>query len=259
VIYIGTSGWQYASWKGTYYPSDVPQARWLEHYAEHFQTQEVNNAFYRLPKAETFVHWAERTPDDFVMVVKMSRYLTHIKRLREADEPVQRFMERARGLGSKLGPVLLQLPPNLQAERLPELDHTLSLFPDDVRVAVEFRHESWFTDETYDVLRRYGAAFCLADSPRRRTPVVRTADWGYLRLHEGKATPQPCYGERALDRWAETLAEVFGREPDVFVFFNNDPKGCAVRDARLFALACDRHGLAHTRVPGPRDVRVASA
>ena len=258
MIWIGTSGWQYKSWKGTYYPPDVPQTRWLEFYAEHFQTQELNNSFYRLPTASAFSQWAERTPDDFVMVVKMSRYLTHIKRLREADEPVHRFLERARCLGDKLGPVLLQLPPNLQAERLPELDHTLGLFPSDVRLAVEFRHESWFTDETYDVLRRHRAAFCLADSPKRKTPVVRTADWGYLRLHEGRAHPRPCYGEKALDTWARTLGEVFGPEPDVFVFFNNDPRGCAVRDARLFALACDRHGLPHTRVPAPGDVHVSA-
>jgi len=257
VIWIGTSGWQYASWKATFYPPDVPQARWLEHYAERFQTQELNNSFYRLPSADAFTAWAERTPDDFVMVVKMSRYLTHIKRLRDADEPVARFLERARCLGHKLGPVLLQLPPNLKAERLPELGHTLGLFPADVRLAVEFRHESWFTDQTYEVLRSHGAAFCLADSPRRRTPVVRTAEWGYLRLHEGRAAPRPCYGEKALDTWAERLAELFGPAPDVFVFFNNDPRGCAVRDARLFALACDRHGLPHTRVPGPREVHVS--
>jgi uncharacterized protein YecE (DUF72 family) len=258
VIWIGTSGWQYSSWRTTFYPPDVPQARWLEFYAQHFQTQELNNSFYRLPKAEAFAAWAARTPDDFVMVVKMSRYLTHIKRLREPEEPVHRFMERARCLGEKLGPVLVQLPPNLNAERLPELDRTLGLFPPSVRVTVEFRHESWFTEETYDVLRRYNAAFCLADSPRRKTPVIRTSDWGYVRLHEGKATPRPCYGEKALDRWAETLAATFGDQPDVFVFFNNDPRGCAVRDARLFALACDRRGLPHTRVPGPKDVRVSA-
>jgi uncharacterized protein YecE (DUF72 family) len=257
VIWIGTSGWQYTSWKRVFYPPDVPQARWLEHYAEHFQVQELNNSFYRLPTASAFEQWRARTPDDFVMVVKMSRYLTHIKRLRDADEPVSRFMERASGLGSKLGPVLLQLPPTLQAERMPELDHTLALLgAKGVRCAVEFRHDSWFTDSTYSLLERHGAAFCLADSPRRRTPVVRTASWGYVRLHEGRANPRPCYGEKALDTWAVRLAEVYGPEPDVFMFFNNDPMGCAVRDARVFALACDRHGLPHTRVPASGDVRL---
>lgn len=256
MIWIGTSGWQYTSWKGTYYPPDVPQARWLEFYAQHFQTQELNNSFYRLPSAEAFAAWAERTPDDFVMVVKVSRYLTHIKRLREADEPVARFVSRASSLGGKLGPVLLQLPPNLTVERLPELDHTLSLFPS-WRLAVEVRHESWFTDEVYDVLRRHGAAFVLADSPKRTVPVVRTADWGYLRLHEGLGRPRPCYTEKALAAWAETLASVYGPDPDVFVFFNNDPRGCAIRDAGVFARLCDRLGLPRTRATQMSDVTVA--
>ena len=256
MIWIGTSGWQYKSWRERFYPPDVPQTRWLEFYVKHFQTQELNNSFYRLPRAEAFAGWRERTPDDFVMVVKMSRYLTHIKRLKEADEPVARFMDRAQHLGPKLGPVLIQLPPTLTNERLPELDHTLSLFPSHVRLAVEVRHDSWYTDATYEVLRKYNAAFCLADSPWRYTPVVRTADWGYLRLHAGDADPHPCYSEAALEKWAETLAAEYGPDPDVFVFFNNDPEGCAPRDAILFAQACDRLGLPRTRVPELGNVRV---
>lgn len=257
MIWIGTSGWQYTSWKATFYPPDVPQSRWLEFYAQHFQTQELNNSFYRLPTEEAFSAWASRTPDDFVMVVKASRYLTHIKRLKDADEPVARFVSRARCLGSKLGPVLIQLPPNLTVERLPELQHTLSLFPSDWRLAVEVRHESWFSESVYDVLRRFDAAFVLADSPKRELPVVRTADWGYLRLHEGRGRPRPCYTERALEKWAETLASVYDPEPDVFVFFNNDPRGCAVRDAGVFAKLCDRLGLPRTRAPRASDVTVA--
>jgi uncharacterized protein YecE (DUF72 family) len=171
---------------------------------------------------------------------------------------VRRFLTNACELGPKFGAVLLQLPPNLQVERLPQLEQTLSLFPPSLRVAVELRHDSWFCDETYDVLRHFGAAFCLADSPHRKTPVVRTADWGYVRLHEGQATPRPCYGEKALDRWAGVLADTYGGGEDVFAFFNNDPRACAVRDARLFARACERHGLAHTRVPGARDVHIAA-
>lgn len=256
MIWIGTSGWQYKSWRGAYYPPDVPQARWLEFYAEHFQTQELNNSFYRLPTEAAFAQWAERTPDDFVMVVKASRYLTHIKRLRDADEPVARFVGRARFLGPKLGPVLIQLPPTLAVDRLPELQHTLSLFPPDWRLAVEFRHDSWFVEPVYELLRGFGAALVLADSPRRTTPVVCTADWGYLRLHEGQAQPRPCYSERALEKWAEVLAAEYGPEPDVFVFFNNDPRGCAVRDAGVFAQACDRLGLPRTRAPRPAEVTV---
>jgi uncharacterized protein YecE (DUF72 family) len=256
-LWIGTSGWQYKHWKRRFYPEKLPQKRWLEYYAERFATVEVNNAFYRLPEATTFTAWAERTPDDFVVVVKASRYLTHIKRLNEPAEPVKRFVERAACLGAKLGPVLLQLPPNLQA-RPDALAETLRLFPRDWRVAVEFRHESWFTNEVRALLERHNAAFCMADSPKRTTPVWRTADWGYLRLHEGTASPRPCYGRTALNSWAERLATCFTPDDDVFVFFNNDPEGCAVRDAHVFALAAERAGFHPTRVPGAREVRVGS-
>jgi uncharacterized protein YecE (DUF72 family) len=254
-VLIGTSGWQYASWKGRFYPADLRQASWLEHYADRFQVVEVNNAFYRLPEASTFQAWAERTPADFIVGVKASRYLTHIKRLSEPAEPVARFMERASHLGDKLGPVLLQLPPNLGAD-LDRLDDTLSRFPDHVRLAVEFRHDSWFTEETQAVLDKHGAAFCLADSPRRKTPVWRTAPWGYLRLHEGRASPHPCYGEQALKTWACRLAELWTADDDVYVFFNNDGNGCAVRDAAVFARTSERVGLHPTRVPAPSEVQV---
>ncbi|MDQ4133735.1 MAG: DUF72 domain-containing protein [Actinomycetota bacterium] len=252
-LWVGTSGWQYRSWRGVFYPEKLAQKHWLEHYAERFRVVEVNNAFYRLPEASTFAGWAERTPDDFLVAVKASRYLTHIRRLQEPAEPVHRLMDRARHLGIKLGPVLLQLPPNLAADGK-ALDQTLAQFPAGVRVAVEFRHESWFTDETQELLRRHGAALCLADSPRRQTPAWRTADWGYLRFHEGRATPRPCYGRGALETWARRLAELWKPADDVYVFFNNDPEGCAVRDARIFARAAVRAGLEPTRVPAAADV-----
>jgi uncharacterized protein YecE (DUF72 family) len=254
-VLVGTSGWQYTSWRGRFYPERLRQADWLEHYAARFQTVEVNNAFYRLPEASTFAAWARRTPDDFVVAVKASRYLSHIKRLADPAEPVARFMERASHLGSKLGPVLVQLPPTLAAD-LGRLDACLAQFPAHVRVTVEFRHQSWFTEETRSLLEKRGAALCLADSPRRKTPVWRTADWGYLRLHEGCASPHPCYGRRALSTWAERLAELWTRDEDVYVFFNNDGVGCAVRDAIVFARATQRAGLDATRVPAAREVTV---
>jgi uncharacterized protein YecE (DUF72 family) len=256
-VLIGTSGWQYKDWRGAFYPAGLGQGRWLEHYAGHFRTVEVNNAFYRLPEARTFEGWASRTPTDFVVAVKASRYLTHIKRLKDPAEPVARFVDRARHLGPKLGPVLLQLPPNLQID-LDSLAEALSRFPSDWKLAVEFRHDSWFVDETYQLLEGNRAALCLADSPRRKTPVRRTAGWGYVRFHEGKASPRPCYGEKALDTWAGALSELFQGDEEVYAFFNNDPRGCAVRDARLLARAVSRHGLEPTRVPGPRDVNVAA-
>lgn len=188
-------------------------------------------------------------------MVKASRYLTHIKRLAEPGEAVGRLLERARHLGSKLGPILLQLPPNLGADH-GRLADTLARFPSDVRVAVEFRHPSWFSDETRALLTERGAALCLADSPRRKTPVWRTAGWGYVRLHEGRAAPHPCYGRHALGTWASRLAELWAPGDDVFCYFNNDGQACAVRDAVLFARALERVGLHPTRVPAPDDVRV---
>jgi uncharacterized protein YecE (DUF72 family) len=254
-LLIGTSGWQYRSWRETFYPVGVPQARWLEHYAARFQTVEVNAAFYRLPEARTFADWARRTPDDFLVAVKMSRYLTHVRRLREPAEPVKLFLSRARELGPKLGPVLLQLPPTLRAD-LAALDATLGCFPSDVRVAVELRHESWFTDQTADLLAAHGAALCLADGPRLRTPVWLTADWAYLRLHAGRATPPPCYGRAALSGWARRLSEGWGPDADTFAYFNNDERCCAVRDATVLAALGRRAGLAPTRVPRTNEVRV---
>ena len=254
-VLVGTSGWQYRDWRGTFYPPKLPQGEWLEHYARHFQTVEVNNAFYRLPEPKTFAAWAERTPADFTVVVKASRYLTHIRRLKEPEEAIGRFTDHARHLGAKLGPVLLQLPPDLKVD-VDRLDRALSCFPSGWRLAVEFRHASWFVDETRAVLTARGAALCLADSPRRRTPVWRTAGWTYLRLHEGRATPHPCYGRTALQTWAQRLTEVVAADEDAWVFFNNDGRACAVRDARVFASAVERAGLRATRVPGARDVKI---
>jgi uncharacterized protein YecE (DUF72 family) len=256
-VLVGTSGWQYGHWRGRFYPKGVAQARWLEYYAERFATVESNAAFYRLPEERTFKDWARRTPDDFVMAVKASRYLTHVRRLREPAEPVARLMERASALGRKLGPILLQLPPDFRAA--PELlDATLAEFGPRVRVAVELRHDSWWTDDVRELLAAHGAALCLADSPHRRTPYWRTADWGYLRLHEGRARPHPCYGRTALGTWARRLAELWppAEGADVFAYFNNDPEGCALRDARWFAAAAGRAGFEVTRVPGAREVSV---
>lgn len=245
---IGTSGWQYRDWKDRFYPKGTPQRLWLEHFAGAFATVEVNNAFYRLPEKKTFEQWRDRTPDDFVVAVKMSRYLTHVKRLREPSEPVARFLGRAEGLGGKLGPVLLQLPPTLQAD-LDALDRTLGAFPAGIRVAVEPRHRSWFTDECRALLERRKAALCWADRKGRPlSPLWTTADWGYLRLHEGGAQPRPRYGATALGKWLARL----GRFSQAYVYFNNDQHGAAVEDATVMAAMARRRGDAVSRTPGAR-------
>lgn len=252
-VFVGTSGWQYKDWRGAFYPQQVKQADWLEHYAQRFATVEINASFYRLPPRERFQTWSARTPDDFVLCPKTSRFLTHMKRLKDPEEPVQRFLDAALGLGAKIGPALLQLPPNFGID-LERLDRTLTLFGDRVPVAVELRHESWWTDDTRSLLSEHGAALCWADRASAWiSPLWRTAAWGYVRFHEGRAA-WPCYGKTALDRAAADVAAEFGDADDVYAFFNNDPRGCAVRDARWFAAACRRHGLTTTRVPAARDI-----
>jgi len=161
-VLIGTSGWQYRDWRGRFYPDRLPQRSWLEYYAGHFATVELNNAFYRLPERSTYEGWRARTPPGFVMAVKASRYLTHVKRLREPEEPVARLLERARGLGPRLGPVLLQLPPTMRCDA-ELLDRCLRCFPSDVRVAVEPRHPSWWSTDVETTLTRHRAALCWAD------------------------------------------------------------------------------------------------
>jgi uncharacterized protein YecE (DUF72 family) len=253
-VWIGTSGWHYRDWRRAFYPGSMPKESWLEWYASAFATVESNNAFYRLPERRQFEEWADRSPDDFVMAVKVSRYLSHIKRLRDPEEPIGRFLERVGGLGSKLGPVLLQLPPTLRAD-VPALSAVLELVPADVRVAVEFRHDSWFSDRVRAVLEHHRAALCLADRRGVRAPLWRTADWTYVRFHEGRARPGPCYGRTALRTWAERLAGEWEPSSEIFAYFNNDPRACAPRDAARFAIAVERVGLRPSRVPPVRSVR----
>jgi uncharacterized protein YecE (DUF72 family) len=253
-VLVGTSGWQYADWRRRYYPAGVPQTRWFEQLLGDFATVELNVSFYRLPKREVFEGWRARSPADAVITVKASRYLTHVRRLREPAEPVGRLMDRAAGLGAKLGPVLLQLPPDLQADST-ALAETLASFPAGVRVAVEPRHPSWWSDDIRRVLTEHGAALCWADRRGRPvTPPWRTADWGYLRLHEGRAAVWPFYGRRALATWAERIAAAYADAEDVFVYFNNDPGCAAVDNAITFAREVGRLARTATRVPAERPV-----
>ncbi|WP_051807597.1 DUF72 domain-containing protein [Actinoplanes subtropicus] len=245
---VGTSGWQYRDWRGGLYPEKLPQRLWLERYAENFATVEVNNAFYRLPEKSTFEQWRARTPDDFVVAVKMSRYLTHVKRLEDPAEPVARFLDRAAGLTDKLGPVLLQLPPTLKGDPA-ALEQTLAQFPRHVEVAVEPRHPTWFTDETRAVLEKHGAALCWADRKGRPlNPLWQTAGFGYIRMHEGRAAPWPRYGRAALRTWLDRAGQ-FDR---TYVFFNNDPGGAAVADATALAAMARRRGVEVSRHPAVR-------
>lgn len=245
---MGTSGWQYPHWRRVFYPAKLPQRMWLPYFAERFQTVEVNNTFYNLPEKSAFEQWRLSTPADFIFALKMSRYLTHLKRLRDPVDPIHRFMERADALGSKRGPVLLQLPPGFRAN-LQLLDEALAVFDRSVRAAVEFRDESWFTSETSTVLERHGAALCIADSPRRNQPIWRTADWGFMRFHEGKGERAPGYEPDVLRRWVGRVAETWPASADVYAYFNNDAFGYAIKDAIRFAELAGEAGLRPSRVP----------
>jgi uncharacterized protein YecE (DUF72 family) len=250
-VLIGTSGWQYADWREPFY-AGIPTRRWFEHLLDNFATVELNVTFYRLPKREVFEGWHTRSPADAVITVKASRYLTHIKRLREPDRSVAMLMERVEPLRAKLGPILLQLPPDLRADPT-ALAATLDAFPRGTRLAVEPRHASWWADEVRDVLTHRNAALVWADRKGRPiSPLWRTADWGYLRLHEGATKIWPFYGRRSLASWAERITSSYDETDDVFVYFNNDPHCAAVDNAVTFAAELQRLGRMTTRVPAER-------
>jgi uncharacterized protein YecE (DUF72 family) len=239
MIVVGTSGWQYRDWRGVFYPEGLPQRRWLERYAEEFAAVEVNNSFYRLPELATFERWRNATPPGFTFVVKASRFITHIRRLREAQGAVGLFVERANGLGPKLGPVLFQLPPRFPVD-VGRLRAFLGEIPSGVRAAWEFRDPSWLTDGVLSALDDAGCALVLADRPGFRGPLTVTGGWSYVRFHQGTRTGSD-YRRDKLRRWAERIASL--PADDVWVFFNNDLGGAAVRDARFLRAALGEAGV----------------
>jgi len=246
VIRIGTSGWQYRDWRGRFYPQDLPQRGWLGFYATRFPTLELNNSFYRLPDATSFRRWRDETPERFVMSVKVSRYLTHVRRLREPKEPLDRLWSRACELGSRLGPLLFQLPPRfpVEPERLREL---VRLLPEGSRAAFELRDPSWHHAAVYDVLEAANAALVWPDRPGPMPDLPMTADWIYLRFHQGQPE-RSHYPRRRLLAWADRISGLSARE--VWVYFNNDAEGAAPRDAEtLTGLLRERVGSSVASAP----------
>jgi uncharacterized protein YecE (DUF72 family) len=254
-IRVGTSGFIYEHWRRRFYP---PSARGmeLELYARTFDTVELNVTFYRMPPSATFRSWAARVPDGFLFAVKASRYLTHVRRLRDPRPSVGLLVERVSELGSHLGPILIQLPPDLEID-LAALEATLDAFPAGLRLVVEPRHPSWFTDDLHRSLTDRGVALCLADRRGPITPLWRTADWTYLRFHVGRGTPRSCYKASDLTAWAERLETAWGRDASGFVYFNNDGNGCALRDASAFARVLDRRGDSVASLPRVSDAVLA--
>jgi uncharacterized protein YecE (DUF72 family) len=231
-IRIGCSGWNYADWRERLYPKGLPARRWLEYYAQVFDTVEVNNTFYRLPNRSAVENWVKQVPDGFVFAVKASRYLTHIKRLANMDEGVRRYWERIEPLAGspKMGPVLWQLPGNFQRDD-DRLRHALEHLPKGARHCFEFRHESWFTEDVYKLLRRHRAALVIGDSPERPFQTYEmTAKWTFVRFHYGNRGRGGNYSAKELEQWAERL-DGWRREVEVYAYFNNDWNAYAVKNA----------------------------
>ncbi len=226
-VWTGTSGFSYKEWKGRFYPEKLAATKMLGYYAQRLNSVEINNTFYRLPRAEMLEKWAAQVPDDFSFVLKASRRITHMKRLKDAGDPLEYLVTTAKGaLGPRLGPFLFQLPPYLRAD-VERLRDFLALIPDDVRAAFEFRHQSWFATETYQTLADNGAALVTADTGEGEAPVVETASFGYARLR------RPGYSTAELAEWAERLRRKRAWR-DVFVFFKHEDEGAGPRMAKAF-------------------------
>ncbi len=228
--FVGTSGWVYRHWRGVFYPTHLATAHWFEYYAQHLRTVEINNTFYRLPEAGAFEGWRRQAPPGFVYAVKASRYITHLKKLKDAAGPLARFLERARLLGPHLGPVLYQLPPHWRQD-LDRLEEFLELLPHDLLQAFEFRDPSWLTPETFALLDRFGAGYCIMDLPGVASPVLTTGRLVYIRFHGPDRVYEGSYSEKELAGWARRIRGFLRHKLPVYVYFNNDAHGYAVQNA----------------------------
>lgn len=233
--YIGTSGYNYPHWsKGVFYPEGLSQNKWLEYYCQFFNSVELNVSFYRLPSKKIFQNWYKRTPKDFYFTAKGSRFITHIKKLKDCKEPLKIFLENAGGLKEKLSCILWQLPPGLKKDlkRLEDFLRLLKKFTKNIKQAIEFRNETWFERDTYDILKKYNTCLCIAHS--NRWPCVKeiTSDFLYLRFHGGQILYGSNYSEEELKGWADFVLSI--KIKNIFAFFNNDAYGYAVKNTLRF-------------------------
>jgi uncharacterized protein YecE (DUF72 family) len=229
-IHIGTSGWHYMHWKGPFYPETMAAKEFLGYYTEHFHTTEINNSFYQVPKAKTLIEWRDTTPDTFIFSAKANRYITHMKKLKDPEEGLSRFLSRIDKLGDKLGPILFQLPPRWRCN-VDRLNSFLNVLPDGYRYAFEFRDASWFHARVIDALTRRGSAFCIYDLDQHRSPKHVTADFVYVRLHGPGPRYQGQYLTEVLEGWAEEISRWSREGRDVYCYFDNDQNGYAAQDA----------------------------
>jgi uncharacterized protein YecE (DUF72 family) len=227
---VGCSGWQYAHWRGNFYNPTLPQSRWLEYHASVFDTVEINNSFYRLPEAATFARWAARVPVGFVFAVKASRYLTHMKKLKDPEEPLERLFSRMRALGRHLGPVLYQLPPGWKVD-VERLEHFLQALPRDATHVIEFRDPSWYTDAVFALMERHRVSLCLHDMRGSATERLRVGPVVYVRFHGPSGRYHGSYPDECLQAWAEWMREQLAGGTHVYAYFNNDVGGHAPRNA----------------------------
>lgn len=229
-IHIGTSGWHYKHWMGNFYPPEVKSKGFTDYYIHFFRTVEINNSFYKLPSFETFANWRAAVPDDFIFAVKASRYITHMKKLKEPQEGLSRLFNNINALEEKLGPILFQLPPmwKLSLERLRDL---LRLLPPYYRYTFEFRHHSWYTPAVLDLLRQHNAAFCIYELEYHLSPLEVTADFVYVRLHGPEGKYAGSYSESALQGWANQCRAWQQAGLDVYLYFDNDQLGYAAFNA----------------------------
>lgn len=230
-IRIGCSGWQYKHWLEIFYPKGLPQTRWFAFYAEHFDTVEINNSFYRLPKPKTFDKWREQAPPGFHYAVNANRYLTQAKKLKDCEQPMERMMSSTRHLGDRLGPILYQLPPKMGIN-LERLESFLKLVPKDVTNVFEFRNSSWYVPETYALLDRHGAGFCIHDMRGSATERIAVGPSTYVRFHGGAGKYWGRYSDEALLEWADWMVEQACSGRPVWSYFNNDIGGHAIHDAQ---------------------------
>jgi uncharacterized protein YecE (DUF72 family) len=261
MLKIGTSGWNYKSWKERFYPKDLPASSYLEYYSHEFDTAELNYSFYRLPNKSTYEHWASTVPQGFIFALKVSRFITHIKRLSNISEPWRIFTENAEPLKEHKGPLLLQLPENFHADA-GKLRDFLSMAESSnadrkLRLVFEFRHDSWLNKEIYDLLEQYNAALCVADSPRYPRRNIITADFVYFRYHGRDDLFRSWYSDEELRSEARAILKLVEDGLDVYVYFNNDFEAHAVRNARTLKQLTSKLGSsrAPTHGQGTRPLR----
>ena len=231
-IHIGTSGWHYKHWlNDVFYPSGTKPAEMFDYYAKHFDTVEINNSFYHLPSAKTFDNWRDNSPPRFIFAVKASRFITHMKKLKDPQPSSEKFFLVADRLGRKLGPILFQLPPRWKFNR-ERFEEFLEALPAEHKYVFEFRDESWFVPEVYELLRRYKAAYCIHDFADMKVPIEITANFTYIRFHgPTSAKYWGSYSSAQLRTWAERIADWSKRLTSIYVYFNNDPEGKAIVNA----------------------------